>query len=53
MEKNKIDSKVFTDYKDRFQWLLGLAIFILTLEIILLERKNKWSNKIQLFEDEK
>ena len=53
MEKNKIDSKVFTDYKDRFQWLLAIAIFILVLEMILLETKNKWSNKIQLFEDEK
>ena len=52
MEKNKIDSKVFTDYKDRFQWLLGLSIILLILEILLLERKNKWSNKIQLFDDE-
>jgi Ca-activated chloride channel family protein len=52
MEKNKIDSKVFTDYKDRFQWLLGLSIILLILETLLLERKNKWSNKIQLFEDE-
>ncbi|MEJ6734620.1 MAG: VWA domain-containing protein [Flavobacteriales bacterium] len=53
MEKNKIDSKVFTDYKDRFQWLLGFSILLLLIEVILLERKNKWSNKIQLFEDEK
>lgn len=52
MEKNKIDSKVFTDYKDRFQWLLGFSIILLVIEILFLERKNKWSNKIQLFEDE-
>lgn len=52
MEKNKIDSKVFTDYKDRFQWLLGFSIILLVIEMLLLERKNKWSNKIQLFEDE-
>lgn len=52
MEKNKIDSKVFTDYKDRFQWLLAIALFLFLLDFFLIERKNKWSNKIQLFNDE-
>ena len=52
MEKNEIGSKVFTDYKDRFQWFLGLSILLLLLDIFVYERKNKWSNKINLFEED-
>ena len=52
MEKKEIGSKVFTDYKDRFQIFIGLAIVLLILDLLILERKNKWSAKINLFEDE-
>ena len=52
MEKKEIGSKVFTDYKDRFQIFIGLAIILLLLDLLILERKNKWSAKINLFEDE-
>jgi Ca-activated chloride channel homolog len=52
MEKNEIGSKVFTDYKDRFQWFLGFSILLLIIDIFVLERKNKWSNKINLFEED-
>ena len=52
MEKKEIGSKVFTDYKDRFQIFICLAIALLLLDLLILERKNKWSAKINLFEDE-
>lgn len=52
MEKKEIGSKVFTDYKDRFQIFIGSAILLLLLDLLILERKNKWSSKINLFEDE-
>ncbi|MBJ10830.1 MAG: hypothetical protein CMP66_05150 [Flavobacteriales bacterium] len=52
MEKSEIGSKVFTDYKDRFQIFICLAIALLLLDLLILERKNKWSAKINLFEDE-
>ena len=52
MEKKEIESKIFTDYKDRFQIFIGLAILLLLLDLFILERKNKWSSKINLFEDE-
>ena len=52
MEKKEIGSKVFTDYKDRFQWFIGLAIILLIIETLMKGRKNKWSSKINLFEDE-
>ena len=52
MEKKEIGSKVFTDYKDRFQLFVGFALFLLILDLFVLERKNKWSNKINLFEED-
>ena len=52
MEKKEIGSKVFTDYKDRFQWFIGLAIILLIIETLIKGRKNKWSNKINLFEED-
>ena len=52
MEKKEIGSKVFTDYKDRFQWFIGIAIILLIIEIMMKVRKNKWSSKINLFEED-
>jgi Ca-activated chloride channel family protein len=52
MEKKEIGSKIFTDYKDRFQIFIGFALLLLVIDLFILERKNKWSNKINLFEDE-
>ncbi len=52
MEKKEIGSKIFSDYKDRFQIFIGFALLLLVIDLFILERKNKWSNKINLFEDE-
>ena len=48
MEKKEIGTMVFTDYKDRFQLFIGLALLILILDLILLPTKSKWSNRINL-----
>jgi Ca-activated chloride channel family protein len=50
MEKVKFGSKIFTDYEDRFQYFLALAIFFLILEFFVAEKKNKYLRKIKLFE---
>jgi Ca-activated chloride channel homolog len=49
MEKTEFDSRVFSDYEDRFQYFLVLAVLFLIIELIILERKSKWSNKFKLF----
>jgi len=51
MEKKEIGTMVFTEYKDRFQLFIGLALFLLLTDLILLGRKNKWSNRINFFKD--
>ncbi|PCH86259.1 MAG: hypothetical protein COB88_08485 [Flavobacteriales bacterium] len=50
MEKVKLGSTVFTDYEDRFQYFLALAIIFLILEFFTAEKKNKYLRKIKLFE---
>jgi Ca-activated chloride channel homolog len=49
MDKKEIDAKVYADYDDQFQYFVALAFFLLLLESVLLERKNKWLTKIKLF----
>ena len=49
MEKKEIGTMVFTEYKDRFQLFIGLALLLLLTDLILLVRKNKWSNRINFY----
>jgi Ca-activated chloride channel family protein len=49
MEKKEIGSMIFTEYKDRFQLFCGLALLLLILDLVLLPRKNKWSNRINFY----
>jgi Ca-activated chloride channel family protein len=49
MEKSEIKSKVYSEYDDQFQWLALIAFVILMLEILILERKNKFLKDIRLF----
>ena len=49
MDKQEFESKVFSDYEDRFQYFIGFAILLLLIEMILLERKNKFTKGINIF----
>ncbi|MBQ8221788.1 MAG: VWA domain-containing protein [Bacteroidales bacterium] len=49
-EKTEIDSKVFTDYEDQFQWFLCAAIILLIIEILISSGKKDWENKFNFFE---
>ena len=51
MEKKTFDSKVYTDYEDRFQIFIAVTLFFLIIESIITERKSKWW--AQLFKTEK
>lgn len=50
MEKKEFGAKVFTDYEDRFQYVLLAAVVLLALECFISERKNltveKWKKAI-------
>ena len=49
LQKTEIESKVYSDYDDRFQYFIAIAIILLFLEVIILERKNKWLSRIDIF----
>jgi Ca-activated chloride channel family protein len=49
MEKKNFGTKMFTDYEDRFQYFMGLALLFLILEILITSRKNQRLAKINLF----
>ena len=51
MEKKEIGTMIFTEYKDRFQLFIGLALLLLITDLILLGRKNTWSNRINFYKD--
>ena len=51
MEKKEIGTMIFTEYKDRFQLFISFALLLLLTDLILLNRKNKWSNRINLYKD--
>lgn len=49
MEKTTFDTMNFSDYEDRFQYFIGLAILTLVINFLLNERRSKWADKISLF----
>ena len=51
MDKKEFEAKQIADFKDQFQWFLGFGIFFLILDIFLLERKTKWLQKLNLFNE--
>ncbi|WP_075590086.1 vWA domain-containing protein [Labilibacter marinus] len=52
LEKTEMEAKIYTDYKSQFQFIAILALLFLLIEFIVLERKNKYLSKINLFEEE-
>ncbi len=48
--KTEIESRVFTDYEDQFQWFIGAAVLLLILEIMLASGKKDWENKFKFFD---
>ena len=48
--KTEIESKVFTDYEDQFQWFIGAAIILLIIEILISSGKKDWETKFKFFE---
>lgn len=49
MQREEIESKVFSEYKDQFPVFLGMALFFFLLDTLLSERKSWW-NRLKLFQ---
>ena len=50
MDKQDIESRVYSEYEEQFQYPTFIAIFLLIVELIILERKNRWLRKLRIFD---
>jgi Ca-activated chloride channel family protein len=50
-DKKEFESKQFSDYKDQFQWFLGIGLIFLILDVFLLNKKTGWVQKLNLFNE--
>ena len=53
LDKKQIESKMYTDYEDQFQWFLAAALLFLVVESFISERISKLWKKLNLFNDAK
>ena len=51
MDKKEFEAKKFVSYKDRFQSFLIGALFFLIIDLLLFEKKTKWLQKLNLFNE--
>ncbi|SHI41868.1 VWA domain-containing protein [Pseudozobellia thermophila] len=51
MDKKEFESKQFAEFKDQFQWFLGIALLFLFLDIFVLDKKTTWLKKLNLFNE--
>jgi Ca-activated chloride channel homolog len=49
LDKAQLESKMYTDYEDQFQWFLGLALILFCIEFLISERVSEWYKRINLF----
>lgn len=49
MNKSELDSKVYSEYNEQFQVLAWIALFLLIIEFLTLDRKNRIFRKVKLF----
>lgn len=49
LEKEEMDTLVYSEYDDQFQYFFGIGILLLLLEFVILEKKNRHLMKVKLF----
>jgi len=49
LQKTEMESLVYSDYDDQFQYFFAIGLFLILLEFVILERKNKFLKNIKLF----
>lgn len=49
MNKTELESRVYSDYDDRFQSVAWIVLVLLLLDVFILDRKNSILRKVKLF----
>lgn len=50
IQKAEIETKQYSEYEDRFQYFVALAIILLILELVIFDRRNQWYSRFKPFE---
>lgn len=51
IEKTEFESQEIAEYQTQYQWFIGVAFFLLLLDVFFLERKTAWLQKLNLFNE--
>lgn len=51
IEKTDFESQQIADFQSQFQWFIGLALLLLVIDSLVLERRTAWMKKINLFNE--
>ena len=49
LEKEEIDTKVYSEYEEQFPYLVWVTFGLILIEFLIFERRGKWSRKINIF----
>jgi Ca-activated chloride channel family protein len=49
MQKEEMETLVYSEYDDQFQYFFAIGLLLLLLEFVILERKNRYLMKVNLF----
>jgi Ca-activated chloride channel homolog len=49
LDKAQIESKMYTDYEDQFQWFIAACLALLVFEFLISERVSEWYKRLNLF----
>jgi Ca-activated chloride channel family protein len=50
IEESEIETKMFSDYEDQFQYFIAFGLLFLIVEFMLFERKSRWFRRFKLFD---
>lgn len=53
IEKTQFESQEVAEYDSKFQWFLGVAFFLIVLDVFFLDRKTPWIKRLNLFNEKK
>lgn len=51
IERSEFESTQLADFQTQFQWFVGVALLLLIIDVLLLERKTPWLRKLNLFNE--
>ena len=51
MDKKEFESKQLVSFKDQFQWFLGAGLLLFLVNSIIFDKKTKWIEKLNLFNE--